>query len=143
MKKGRSMKIVHTLINLVAATLLIVGPKTIFKACEVGDKPMKCYWSIRSVAVVAILLVVIAISNLFVNTVKEKLILNIFTVATASVILLIPRVVVGGCGMSTMPCQSKTFPAFYLISGIVIAISLVEIVILLRSLKRGEKTQDE
>ena len=53
--------------------------------------------------------------------------------------VLIPSILIGGCNMKTMACQSITFPAFYLISSILIIYSVINIYYLIKS----EKVKNE
>lgn len=110
-----------------AALLYIIGPISIFKVCEVEENPMKCFWSIQSEIGIAILLFGIAAIYTFTKTNREKIQLSLLSIVSSIVTILIPSVLIGGCSMKTMPCQSSTFPAIYVIASIVILVSLFNI----------------
>ena len=136
-QEWRSMKnkIITTITYLVAAVLLIVGPKTIFKVCEVGEKPMLCHWSTRAEIGIASILIVTAILYFLTKTIREKIFIAIVAIVGGIVAILIPSILIGGCGMKTMACQSATFPAFYVISAVLIIFSIIDILYLIKSKK--------
>jgi hypothetical protein len=125
MKKN---KLIISIIYLIAAIVYIFGPLTIFKICEAGDHPMKCYWSSKAEIGVAFILIVTAVLYYFSKTTREKTILSILAIALGVVAILIPSVLIGGCGMKTMPCQKSTFPAYYVTSAILIVVSIFDVI---------------
>ena len=132
-------KLITIITYLAAAILFIVGPKTIFKVCEVGEKPMLCHWSTRAEIGIAIILIVVAILYFLAKTVREKIFVISISIVVIIVSVLIPSILIGGCNMKTMACQSITFPAFYLISSILIIYSVINIYYLIKS----EKVKNE
>lgn len=128
-------RIITLIIYLAASILLIVGPNTIFKVCEVMEEPMKCHWSIRAEIGIAIILIVTAVLYLITKEVREKLLLTILAIAINIIAILIPLVLIGGCSMKTMACQVRTFPAIYTISSVTIIYSLFNIFYLIRNKK--------
>lgn len=125
-------KIAIFIIYLVAAGLYILGPQSLIKGCEVGDSPMKCYWSIQAVAVLAIVLLGITLLYLLTLTSRERTLLSTLAALTGVIAFLIPKVIIGGCSMKTMGCQSITFPAFYVISIVLFLVSVINIIYQLR-----------
>lgn len=126
-------KLITAITYLFTAILLIVGPHTIFKVCEVGKKPMRCYWSTKAEIGIAIILIITVILYFFTKTVRERLLLTIVAITNGIVALLIPSVLIGGCGMKTMACQATTFPAIYVISALLIIFSVINIFYLTRN----------
>jgi len=124
-------KLITIITYLAVAVLLIVGPETIFKVCEVGEKPMLCHWSTRAEIGVASVLIVVAILYFLTKTIREKVFITIVAIALGIVAILIPSTLIGGCSMKTMACQSITFPAIYVISALLIIISAINILYLL------------
>jgi hypothetical protein len=120
---------------LLAALLYIIGPYTLFKVCEVGDSPMKCHWSIQAEAALAIVLIGTAIVYVLTKTAREKVFLSIIAVFISITAILIPLVLIGGCSMKSMACQSSTFPALYVISIILILVSIINIIIHIRKIE--------
>ncbi|HEX3077184.1 MAG TPA: DUF4418 family protein [Lachnospiraceae bacterium] len=125
MKKN---KLLILIVYLIAAIVYIFGPLTIFKICEAEDHPMKCYWSSKAEIGIALILVVVAVLNYFSKTTREKTFLAILAIALGIVAILIPSVLIGGCGMKTMPCQKSTFPAYYVTSAILIVVSIFDVI---------------
>ncbi len=139
MEKQSKSSIIVSVIYFLLAILLLVGPRTIFKVCEVVEKPMRCYFSTQAIAVMAVMLIGIAIAHLFALTGAEKIRLNGLAVLSALAVILIPVQLIGGCEMKAMACQSRTFPAIYIISIVLIASALTEIVSILVKEKSGLK----
>lgn len=123
-------KIMITAILLLAAVLYIIGPESIFKVCEAGDKPMKCHWSVQAETGAAILMLGIAAVYALTKTARERGLLSILAILNSVVVILIPAVLIGGCGMKTMPCRSSTFPAYYVIALAVILVGTVNLLFL-------------
>jgi len=126
-------KLITSIIYLAAAILFIVGPATIFKVCEVEEKPMLCHWSTRAEIGIAIILIVAAILYFLTKTVREKIFITIVAIVVSIVAVLVPNILIGGCTMKTMACQSITFPAFYVISSVLIIYSVINIYYLVKS----------
>lgn len=120
-------KLILTITYLLTAILLIFGPHTIFKVCEVMEKPMKCYYSIKAVLGISIILIVSAILYFFTKTLRERILVSTIAIVSGIVTFIIPSVLIGGCSMKTMACQAVTFPAIYIISALIIILSLVNI----------------
>lgn len=140
-KDGKILSILYVILSI----LLIVGPKSIFSVCEVGEKPMKCYWSTQAVIALAVILLVIGVLFYLADSAQTKNMLSIVTVATAAMVILIPAKLIGGCGMMTMACRSLTFPAFYVIGILFIVSAVVEIVLAQKEKARiaGQEWDDE
>lgn len=117
---------IHSIFYFMVGVILLIGPYTFFRVCEVGEKPMKCYWSTKAIGVLAVLLILSAMVRFFVKTVREIAIVNIFVIVTAGLVALIPSVIIGGCGMKTMACHRVTFPAFYIIAIFTILVAVIE-----------------
>lgn len=120
-------KIIIIGIYLFAALLYITVPYGWFKVCEVKDTPMKCHWSTTAEIGVAIILIGIVIAYALTKTEREEGLLSFVAIVNSMVAILIPKVLIGGCSMVTMPCQSRTFPAFYVISILLILVSVINI----------------
>lgn len=121
-------KIVSALILVIGAILLIIGPKTIFKVCDATEKQMKCYWTTRAEIGIAIVLVAAAILTVLAKEAKELQAISKLTIAINLVGILLPAVLIGGCSNKMMACQTTTFPAFYLIHGVLIVWNLFVII---------------
>lgn len=110
---------------LLGALLLWIGPKTIFQVCEATEKKMKCYWTTRAEAGIGILLAAAGILIIFTASEQVRIGIHRMVVAISVVGLLIPAWLIGGCQNQMMPCRKVTFPAFYLIHGVLLIISLI------------------
>jgi hypothetical protein len=125
-------KFITSILYVLASILLVVGPQTIFKVCKLEEIPKKCYWSARAEIGIAIILVIIAVLYFLAKTIRGKVFIAIVAIVNGIVAILIPSFLIGGCEMKTMPCQSRTFPAFYDISAALIIFSLSNIFYLLK-----------
>ena len=131
-----SMKKYFTgILYLIGALLIWIGPKTIFQVCEQGEKKMKCFWTTQAEIGLAILLAVAAVLILLAANAQVRKGLYAMVAAINVVGILFPAVLIGGCPNHMMPCQKVTFPALYLIHGILLLVSLVS---LLRKEDHGE-----
>lgn len=131
------MKKIITYFYSVISILLLVGPHTLFHVCSTEEKTMKCFYSVQAVAVLAVILLVVGILLFKADTAYARISLSVIGIVTAVGIISIPLFLIGGCGMRTMNCRSKTFPAFYLLAALIIIIFVWEI---LRQVKTNEKT---
>ncbi len=130
-------KLITAITYLFTAILLIVGPHTIFKVCEVMEKPMRCYYSERAELGIAIILLVTGILYFFTKTNRERLLITIATIPISIVAILIPSILIGGCAMKTMACQAESFPSIYVLSSLLIIFSVFNIFHLIISNKRN------
>lgn len=120
-------KIITTILLLITALYYIAGPYTIFKVCEVGEKPMLCHWSTRAVSGLALFIIITAALYFFTQTSRERILLSISAATVGVIVILIPSVLLGGCSMKTMACQSTGFPGIYMVSVILILLSFLNI----------------
>lgn len=130
-KKGKDGKIC-SIIHIVFSLLLLAGPKSIFAVCPVGDHPMKCYWSSQALIPMALILLTVGVLFFMAESDGTKKVLSVIAIITSVMVIWIPAGLIGGCGKETMACRSLTFPAVYLIAGIVIVSAVTEIILLIR-----------
>lgn len=117
------------ILYLIGAVLIWIGPKTMFEVCEQGEKKMKCFWSIQAEIGLAILLAVAAVIILLSANAQIRKGVYVMVIAINVVGILFPAVLIGGCPNHMMPCQKVTFPALYLIHGILLLVSLASLLI--------------
>ncbi len=130
-KDGKIFSVLYVILSV----LLIVGPQSIFAVCEVGEKPMKCYWSTRAMIALAVLQIAVAVLFFMADAIQTKRALSILTIVTGAMVIWVPAKLIGGCGMKTMACQSLTFPAFYLIGGLLIVSAVTQLFFVKKSVK--------
>lgn len=117
-------KLANAAVYLALGILLMAGPYTLFRVCDTSEKIMKCFWATRAVNAVGGL---IAFGGILSPVLKDRASLaavNLFAGAAGVAAILIPAVLIGGCGKATMACNALTFPAVYLISAAVILFSV-------------------
>lgn len=125
-------RIFMTFFLLIAGILIAVGPHTIFEVCDTSEMVMKCHWSAQAEIGTGLLIITGAILYFLFKDWQSKTVISFFTIAVGIVTILIPKVLIGGCGSGRMPCQSTAFPAIYLISSAIIIFSAVNIFYLLK-----------
>lgn len=122
MKKGRK----NDIFQLAGSLLLLVVLSTIAKPC-VSEKVMLCT---HSVNVVRLLLVAVAASAVFSFLQKEggKRYWNLLRILLLAEAVVVPAGLIGGCKVATMPCLTRSFPAVYVVSGLLIAGNLCAVI---------------
>ena len=103
---------------IVAGLLISLGPQFLFKLCPPmeGGRWMKCHWTGQAEIGVGILAAILGCLMIFFPDNKVRLGLSIAVLFSGILALLLPTVLIGGCGMETMPCRSAAFPALTVIS---------------------------
>lgn len=113
------------IINTILVILIIIGINTIFSPCK-SKNGMNCTISTNYVILLMLLELMASIVNITFK--KCNIIFNIFSIICSLFSILIPAVIIGGCKMSTMACQSKTFPFIYLMVTITIIINIIDFI---------------
>ena len=105
-------------ISALCAALLAIGPWTLFPACTpTAEKIMKCHWCMRALIPVAVILLAVCAFELIV---KDKAGLSaLFIVGAVGFVMpiLLTKVIIGGCAMETMACNTTAFPAVMAVSA--------------------------
>lgn len=118
--------------------LLALVPQYLFPVCTkmietAGGTfvPMKCYWSGKAELGLGLLILFTGVFYLLAKNLWLRLgiccvlILNIFLA------LSIPLFLIGGCAAHSMPCQLATFPAIYVLSGLLLLLVLANLIYLI------------
>lgn len=108
---------------IVLGLLIAIGPYTLFKVCDHTEKIMKCYWTARAEIGIGVLIAIAGILIIAFKSRQASISISILNVFTSIVAILVPAVLIGGCGMKTMACRASTFPVLYVLSSISIIIS--------------------
>jgi hypothetical protein len=137
MVKGKQL-IVST-ITAVLSVLLIVGPMYIFPVCEYskgmmievkhgGFVPMKCTYTAKAEIAMAAIALTIAVLLILARTSESRRLLNVVLLAVGILVIVIPLWLIGVCGGPMMPCRIGTLPFLELIGGLIIAVSVYNLV---------------
>lgn len=124
-----------SLIQIIMLILVIIGLSTILSPCS-GDKVMKCNHSVNVVKLLFGTGILVKVIELFVKE-QWSIYFNIFSVLLYADSILVPALVIGGCGMADMACRSVAFPSIYIISILLIIINGILTLLLLWK-KRGK-----
>ncbi len=106
-------------VNILIAALIIIGLNTFAHICTSMQGP--CAKTKSIAIVVAIVLAVLGLVQIFVSDKKINAILGIAGIVIGLVTVLLPLVIAPVCSMTSMHCYVYTRP-FLVIIGIVIAI---------------------
>jgi len=106
-------------VNILIAALIIIGLNTFAHICTSMQGP--CAKTKSLAIVVAIVLAVLGLVQIFVSNKKINAILGLAGIVIGLVTVLLPLVIAPVCSMTSMHCYVYTRP-FLVITGIVIAI---------------------
>lgn len=129
-------RILTGLLFIISGLLIAAGPQSIFKVCAVKEMAMKCHWSARALIAVGGIIFFGGILYLLANIIVVRLNITLLVLAAYISSLLIPSVLIGGCGNKKMICQSLTFPLIYVISGAGLLYIAGNILFLIAQLKK-------
>lgn len=133
-KKVSKTALITGISFIIYALALTVGPKTLYPGCDPAMM-MKCTQSLNVLFGIGIIVGIIGIVNFFIKTDIYRIIASIAGIISAIFAFLIPGIIIGACGMETMPCRALTLPAIYVISGIFIVVTIVNLVLLFNARK--------
>ena len=124
------MKKILNYVPAVLTALLAIGVLTVFKACAPMEDGswMNCHNAQMQVFIVAVVMTVIGIVNIFVKGQKINLCLEIVDIVLAVVAAIIPGIITGLCMMDTMRCHALMRPFVVVLSILVIIAQVLTIV---------------
>jgi hypothetical protein len=112
----------------VLGLLIALVPAFIFPTCTTlvetaagGAMPMKCLWSGRAEIGVGLLILCGGALLIVFKAPLIRIGISIMTALAGFLGLLIPALLIGGCGMATMTCRMTTFPALYVLTVLTMA----------------------
>jgi hypothetical protein len=129
-------RIITGVTAVLAGLLISLGPQTIFSldAKMSSGSWMLCHWTGRAEIGAGLVIAVLGILLLIFSSREIRLGLSFGIAASDVLALLLPAVLIGGCGMPDMKCQSVTFPALYIITGLTLLGAVFNIIYLLLSI---------
>ncbi|MBC3795619.1 DUF4418 family protein [Acetobacterium tundrae] len=125
---------------IIYALALTVGPNTLYPGCA-AEKMMKCTQSLNVLFWIGIVLGIIGIVNFFIKADIYRIVASVVGIIAGVFAFLIPTVIIGACSMATMPCRALTLPVIYVLSGIFIAVTVVNGILLLRARKTQKDSE--
>ncbi|MBE5970466.1 MAG: DUF4418 family protein [Lachnospiraceae bacterium] len=126
MKKRSGLVLILDIVVVALAAILFVGMFTFMQTCKMTEEGgwMVCHWAGMAIKGSSLVMLALAVINLFISQKGVKAGLAIALAAQAIYTVLIPRVLINTCMMEDMHCNSVTTP-FTRVFGIVICIAAV------------------
>ncbi|GHT51212.1 hypothetical protein FACS1894102_7110 [Spirochaetia bacterium] len=111
--------------------LIVLGPHFLFKACDIDEENIpRCYWSVQSEIGIGMIITMLGICFIIFADSRTRFGLTIGIFFASIVALLIPNVLIGGCGMMSMACRRVAFPFLSIVSIMALLWSVVNMVFL-------------
>lgn len=124
-------RLVMSMFYIINGLLMCLGPKYVFVGCKLdSDHPMKCWWSTQAILGIGILFIMVGICYILIKSKDINIGISLISIFISIYSICIPKFLIGGCKKSTMPCLAVEFPSIYLICGILIIISIINIIYL-------------
>lgn len=120
--KNRIIGIIHAVLSAAA----FAGINTVFHACR-GEMQMPCGYSVKGADLILILLFAVSIARLVTADKRSGIAFDIITSVGALELIFIKWI--GHCQMTSMHCNTATFPFLTVISLFVIAFSAASLII--------------
>lgn len=121
---------------IITGFLMFLGPKYIFVGCGFNpEHQMKCWWSTQAILGIGILLIIVGICYMFIKSKEINLGISLMSIFIGMYSIAIPKFLIGGCKKGTMPCLAIEFPSIYLICGVLIIVSIINIICLRKKIK--------
>lgn len=129
-KQKRKIKI-SDITFLVVSAIFFIGSLTFFQPCEPMEDGgwMTCHWAGQAVAGIAAVLLVISILHIVVSNAQMKSGLSMATIPMAVLAAIIPGHLINLCMMDTMRCHAVMTPGTIVMSVLVIATAVFDIVV--------------
>jgi hypothetical protein len=139
------------IVTAVLGLLIALVPVCIFPACSKvietaagGTVPMKCFWSGQAEIGIGLLILCGGVLLALFQSPFTRLGISMMTALTGILGLLVPTLLIGGCGMATMTCRMTTLPALIVLSILTVAICSANAIYLWRQNKKlQEKTNEQ
>jgi hypothetical protein len=104
-----------TIIGAVVITFglfIALGPQFLFKVCGHGENGYPhCHWSAQAEIGMGFLIVALGVCMIVFTDQKTRLGLLVGIFFAGIIVLSIPNMLIGGCGMMSMQCRKVAFPA--------------------------------
>lgn len=104
------------------------------------NAPMKCHWTARAELGTGLLIAIESLLLILLRSSQIRFGLNLAIGLNGILALLFPTVLIGVCGSTRMNCRSLTLPALVIISGLVIAVSLINGIYIYQTDRIGGRT---
>ncbi len=139
-------RLVFGILTIIIGLLIAFGPQTIFPVCGVhehSEEAMKCFWTARAELGAGVLISLLGLLAVLTDSARIRLGLTAAVLLNGILALLLPTVLIGVCGSTRMACRALSLPALSVLSGLLIAIAIINGVYLNRINKKGTKDHEK
>ncbi len=123
------------IILLILGVVLALMPQIILPACDKGIElangstvPMKCHWTGIFCTILGAFVTLSGILALILRNAQTQRVLGVFSILFAVTAILTATCIVGVCKNAIMPCRMGTLPGILVISVLIIAVSILQII---------------
>lgn len=128
------------IIDLTLAAGAFIGINMVFHSCK-GAMPMPCNYSVKGANFVLILLCILSLGRIITSDIKSSIISDLVFIA-GGLELIFARII-GRCQVTSMCCNTKTFPFLTVVSLFMIAVSAVSLIITYLVYRRHRNAERE
>lgn len=104
-----------------------------------ADMVMKCHWTSRAELGIGSLIALLGVLLIAFQSRQVRLGLSLSLILNGILALLIPTALIGVCDGAHMICRSLALPALSILSGLVVVISIANVVYLYKSNEGNER----
>lgn len=148
-KKGMIImrnRLVFGILTIIIGLLIALGPQTVFPVCGVhehSEETMKCFWTARAELGAGILISLLGLFAALTDSIRIRIGLTAAVLLNGILALLLPTVLIGVCGSTRMGCRALSLPALSILSGLLIAIAIINGAYLNRINRKGTKDHEK
>ncbi len=132
-------------LNLALGLLFILVPHYLLPVCDntltlangVSGVPMKCFWSAMAESGLGGVVILSGLLICLTPSPEVRLGISIMNLLLALLAATLPSLLIGVCANEAMACRLGTLPALYVLAGLLMAVSLINIGYLRASMKKG------
>ncbi len=122
----KKLNFVFAVFFVVLGVLVAAAPYSFAHVCELGEKIMKCHWTVRVELFLGLSIAVFGLLKFLSSDANFQLGLNFGILINALGVLLTPTVLIGVCGMKKMHCHAVTKPTLIVFAILILVSALAQ-----------------
>lgn len=123
-------RIIFSLANIILGVLLILVPTVLLKPCSHEEMKMACYYTSRAEIGIGAFIIFLGVATALAKGKEIRTGISIALLGAGILAIAFPLKLTGLCGMSSMACHVKTLPGIVVVSVLLEALSIINIVFL-------------